>query len=76
MNISQCICKSSHQVEHLHLYNICQLYLNARGEIDFKEAFNVFKLFFYESNMQGVDNFVLMGIVTIYDTIFLLFTHF
>ena len=46
MNISQCICKSSHQVEHLHLYNICQLYLNARGEIDFKETLNIFKLFF------------------------------
>ena len=77
MNISQCICKSSHQVEHLHLYNICQLYLNARGEIDFKETLNIFKHFLWVKHirMQGVDNFVLMGMMTIYNTIFLLFMH-
>ena len=77
MNISQCICKSSHQVEHLNLCNICQLYLNARGEIDFKETLNILKHFLWVKHIrkQGVDSFVLMGMMTIYDTIFFLFMH-
>ena len=53
MNISQCIYKWSQHVEHLNIYTICQLYLNARGEIDFKEIFNVFRLFFMSQTYKN-----------------------